>query len=253
MAMLPEVHVTLDRPTIQHIYQLFLPFVPGCTLVVGLALAHHSLSPLGAATTLGRYSRIGVAAFGAYITGLTLYALSFYFGSILSVIASNLCFRVQKCRPFRKNLTTSQNHVWRTVAATFLGNQLTPPPPAVPGSGLTTSSLQFTSPPPIPPSVLQHDVDWNDWYNVLQDYVLRGTYILPADTLFFWTIIQATCWAFVFLLLHLGLGGNWYLAIPVSLVMLTALLPFGAVYTYFKYDRLTAADFTARLLIEIRK
>ena len=218
---------------------------------MGLVLAHQSLSPLGATTTLGRYSRIGVAVFGAYITGLMLYALSFYFGSILSVTASNLCFRVQRWRPFRNNITISQNHVWRTVAASVLGSQLTPPPPA--GGGLTTSSSQFTAPPPIPPSVLQHDIDWNDWYNVLQDYVLRGTYILSSDTLFFWTIVQATSWAIVFLLLHVGLGGHWYIAIPASLVILTALLPFGAVYTYFKFDRLTAADFTARLLIELRK
>ncbi len=251
MAMLPEVHVNLDRPAIQHIYQLFLPFVPGGTLVTGLILAHPRFSPLASATSFGRYSRITVAAFAAYIAGLMLYALSVYFGAILSAVASNLWFKIPKWRPFRNNIVISQNRVWRTVAARFLDNPLTPAPPALPGTGLLTTSVQF--PQPAPPSVLQHDADWNDWYNVLQDYVLRGNYVLPADTLFVWTIIQATGWAFIFLSLHGEFGRHWsVLAVLAPIVLFSALIQFAATYTYYKFDRLTPADFTARLLVEIR-
>lgn len=46
MSMFPEVHVTLDRPTINHIYQLFLPLVPGGTLVIGLRFTHPRFSEI---------------------------------------------------------------------------------------------------------------------------------------------------------------------------------------------------------------
>ena len=128
--MLPEVHVNLDRPTIQHIYQLFLPLVPGGALVIGLLATHPCFCPLAGANGLVYYSRIAVMVFIAYITGLMLYAVSVFFAAALSQLAGYMCFRVQKWRPSRNNLLISQNRVWRTVAANFLGAQLTPTLPS---------------------------------------------------------------------------------------------------------------------------
>ena len=249
MAMLPEVHVNLDRPTIHHIYELFLPLFPGGVLVAGLVVAHPQFSIRAAAVGIGYYSRVAAVVFVAYTAGLILYALSTIFGALLSFLLTNLYFGSAKLRPFRNNRTISQNHVWRTVASTFLGQQLVPPPPA---TGL------FTTVPPAPQPAaqneLQHDLDWNDWYDVLQDYVLRKAPLLPPDAHFFWTIIQATGWAFAVLSLQPGLGRHWSILIVVApVVLLCALIQFGATYTYFKYDRLTSADFTARLLAEIRQ
>ena len=253
MPLLPDVHVTLDRPTIQHIYQLFLPIVPGGTLVLGFVLVHpHSLGHFAAEQGMGYYSLIAAVVFLSYVAGLMLYALSFYFGAILSTSLNELCRRSPKCRPSRNNSSISQNHVWRTVAAAFLGKQLAPSQPGLPGSSLFTTSAQF--PPPTPPSVQQYDIDWNDWYNVLQDYVLRGIPVLPPDAFFLFTIIQATGWALIVVSVHSRLGRYHPVALLVValLVVLTASVQFGANYSYFKYDRLTAFDFTARLVAEIR-
>jgi hypothetical protein len=247
--MLPEVHVNLDRPTIHHIYELFLPLFPGGALVVGLVVAHPQFSIRAAAAGIGYYSRVTAVVFVAYAAGLILYALSTLFGALLSFSLTNLYFGNPKLRPVRNNRTISQNHVWRTVAATFLGQPLVPPPPA---TGL------FTTVPPPPQlatqHVLQYDLDWNDWYDVLQDYVLRKAPLLPPEAHFFWTIIQATGWAFAVLSLQPGLGRHWsILIVVVPVVVLSALIQFGSTYSYFKYDRLTPADFTARLLAEIRQ
>ena len=250
--MLPEVHINLDRLAIHHIYQVFLPFVPGCTLLIGLLLAHPEFSVLAAVAGLGYYSRLAAVVFVAYAAGLVLYAVSAFFGAALSTSASRLCFTIKRWRPIRDNLVISQNRVWRTVAASFLGNKLPPIPPVLPGSsGLTTASWQFA--PHVPQAVLQYDADWNDWYNVLQDYVLRGIPLLHPDTLFLWAIIQATGWALIFVSLQPGLGRHWgVLVVVVPVVLFCALPQFGAVYFYYKYDRLMPADFTARLLAEIR-
>jgi len=254
MPLLPEVHVSLDRPTIQHIYQLFLPFFPGGTLVLGLALAHpDSLAYFAASRGIGYSSLIVAAVFLAYVAGLMLYVASFHFGGFLSTGVNQLCWRSPKCRPARNNSSISQNHVWRTVAAAFLGKQLTPSPPAgVPGSGLFTNSTHFPS--PTPPSVQQYDIDWNDWYNVLQDYVLRGVPVLPPDAFFLFTIIQATGWALLVVSVPSRLGRHHPVALLVIalLVVLSALTQFAANYFYFNYDRLPATDLTARLLAEIR-
>jgi hypothetical protein len=255
MALLPEVHVSLDRPTIQHIYQLFLPFFPGGTLILGLALARpDSLAYFAASRGIGYYSLIVAAVFLAYVAGLMLYSLSLNFGAILSTILNQLCWTSTKCRPTRNNATTSQNHVWRTVAAAFLGKQLTPSSPAgLAGSGLFTSSNDF--PHGVPASVQQYDLDWNDWYNVLQDYVLRGVPVLPSEVFFLFMIIQATGWALLIVSVPSRLGRQHPVALVVIalLVVFSALTQFGASYFYFKYDRLPAMELTARLLAEIRE
>jgi hypothetical protein len=251
MAMLPEVHVSLDRPTIQHIHQLFLPLVPGGTLVLGLILTHPHSAALAAVQGLRDYQRIALIVFFSYSAGLILYAASGYFASILSLSVATLYYRILKKTTVRNNLKFSQNRVWRTVAAKFLDTQLAPPPP--PGGSSTTTALPFP-PNTAPQPVLQHDFDWNDWYNVLQDYLLRGVQILSNDVLFFWTMVQATGWAFLVLSLdhRRGRHHHWLALLLLPVILISALIQFLSFYGYFKYDRLIAADFTARLLTEIR-
>lgn len=94
MALLPDVHVSLDRPTIQHIYQLFLPLVPGGAFVIGLMLARSDLVAYFAVSSgLGYFSRVAAMVFSAYVAGVLLYALSVHFGSLLSVGLAQPIFR----------------------------------------------------------------------------------------------------------------------------------------------------------------
>lgn len=135
MALLPDVHVNLDRPTIQHIYQLFMPVVPGGTLVIGFVFAHPDYLGRFATAGVGYYSRIAATVFIAYVAGLILYMLSVHVALILSTCLGALCQSNPKLRPVRDNSAVSQNHVWRTVANAFLGRQLAPTPPTLAGSG----------------------------------------------------------------------------------------------------------------------
>ena len=253
MSLLPEVRLNLDRPTIQHIYELFLPIIPGGTLVMGLLSARPEwLVHLGAASGVGYYSRIAGIVFLAYVAGLMLFVLSIHVGGLLMGALNEIYSRSPKLRPVRINLSISQNRVWRTVADAFLGKQLAPTPPALSGSGLFTNSTQFQQ--PVPAAVLQYDQDWNDWYNLLQDYVLRGIPVLANEAFFLFTITQATGWAIIVVSAnsHFGRHHPISLFIVALLVLLTALLPFLASYYYQRFDRLSALDFTARLLAEIR-
>jgi hypothetical protein len=254
MPMIPDVHVNLDRPTIQHIYQLFMPIVPGGTLVIGFVLVHPDYLARLAASGIGYYSRIAAMVFVAYAVGLLLYALSVHFAFIVNTCLAHVVGRSQKLRPLRNNASISQNHVWRTVANAFLGEQLAPVPPTLLGGSTSLFMNSTHCDQPIPPNVQQYDTDWNDWYNVLQDYVLRGAPILAPEIYFLFSIVQATGWAIVVvsgpsrIARHHPLG----LVAVALLIVLTALVQFGATYVYLNYDRLSAMDFTARLLTEIR-
>ncbi len=255
MALLPDLHVNLDRPTIQHIYQLFLPIVPGGTLVIGILAAHPNyLKQLATATGVGYYSLVATTVFIAYSAGVMLYAFGVHFGLLLSTFVGVVFDRNQKLRPFRENLSISQNHVWRTVADAFLGKQLAPAPPTLPGSdGLFTNATHFPS-VPVPPIVQQYDTDWNDWYNVLQDYVLRSMPALAPEVYFLFTIAQATGWAVIITSLHAHIVRNHLLSFVVIafVVSATALVQFGSNFFYRRYDRLAATDLVARLLTEVR-
>lgn len=251
--MLPEVHVSLDRLTIQHIYQYVLPFVPGSTLVIGILWANSLFHGLSGASGLEYLLRIAALAFIAYAVGLMLYALSAIFGSFVSTLTAMVWFSNPKWRPSRDNKTISRNRVWRNVTVNFLGTQLTPRPPDLPNANVYTAADQFF--PNVPIAVQQYDAEWNDWYNVLQDYVLRGGgFPLAPEVAFFLNIIQATGWSSILLTLYLWHGGHWgLLTVEAAIVLDLATASFAAVYNYYKYDRLTPADLIARLLVEIRK
>ena len=250
MALLPEVHVNFGQVTFERIYQIFLPLIPGGTLVGGLLLAHpefasHTTSVLG----LGRYSRIGLAVFTVYVSGLLLYGVSI---SVMGTFALVAAFTIgKKFRAVRDNLALSQRPVWRRLATGFLGNDLVPSLPTLPPA--LAQAGQANVPQILTALQQQYDFEWQDWYNALQDYVLRGSPVISNEILFLWTYLQATGWALLYLHLKTPLRGHWSVSlVSASLIFFGATFAYGAHFLYWKYDRLTYWDFLARLINEIR-
>ncbi len=250
MALLPEVHVNLGQVTFERIYQIFLPLIPGGTLVGGLLLTHpefasHTTSILG----LGRYSRMGFAIFTVYIVGLALYGVSVSVAGTFTWIAALTIGK--RIGMLRDNLALSQRPVWRKLAAGFLGNGLVP---SLPTSPATLAQAGQANVSQILANIQQqYDYEWQDCYNLLQDYVLRGSPVLPNEILFLWTYLQALGWALLYLYLRTPLRGHWSVAlVSASLIFFGATFAYGANFLYWKYDRLTYWDFSARLINEIR-
>ncbi len=236
MSMLPEVHVNFDQLTFERVYQIFLPLIPGCTLVGGLLMAHpQGTSALAAALGLGRYARIGALICCVYVVGLILYGFGVVITSYCSMLLAWLFGKIKIPFPERQNQVPSKSTIWRRVASEFLGT-LTPLPPS----------------PPLPP-IAGNDVEWQDFYNVLQDYVLRRSPILHNELLLLFTNLQAAGWALTYLFWRTALRGHWsVILVSIILILFTASFPFGVNFVYWKYDRLTPWDFTARLINEIK-
>jgi hypothetical protein len=239
MTMLPEVHVNLGQVTFERIYQVFLPLIPGGTLVGGLVLAypqrvHEAEVTLG----LGRYSRVAVLVCSVYLVGFILYGFSLVVSGNCAVFLANIVPRLWP--PNRANEGPSKSWVWRCVASEFLGPSLSPSPSTVPGA---TPAYGF-------------DVEWRDLYNILQDYMLRGVVVLSNEFFLLFTYLQATGWALFYLYWRTALRGHWsVMVVSITLILSTAPVTFTANFFYWNYDRLTPWDFTARLIneIEIRK
>jgi hypothetical protein len=235
MALLPEVHVNFGQVTFERIYQIFMPLIPGSTLVGGLVLAYPaSAAAASNALGLGRYSRFVILVCTVYIVGFVLYGLSVFVTANCSVILIDTVFK--KWPPRRPNEVSSKSTVWRRVASEFLGASLTPPLPLPPA-----------------PALAGHDIEWQDLYNVLQDYVLRGVPVLHNELLLFVTYLQATAWALLYLYLRTPMRGHrLVLVVSIIIIFSAVTVPFVANLFYWKYDRLTPWDFTARLISEIR-
>lgn len=236
MALLPEIHVNFGQLALERIYQLFLPLIPGGTLVGGLVLAHPAASNTMAATLgLGRYSRVGLLVLIVYIVGWLLHGFSIFVTGNCSALLGYIVGK--KWPPKRENEVPSKSFIFRRVASEFLGTALTPSPPA--------------QPPLLP--FLGNDVEWQDFYNVLQDYVLRGKAVVSNEGWFIFTHMQATGWALLYLYSRTPLHRHWsVIVVAISVIFLGATFPFGNNYWYWRYDRLTPWDFIARLINEIR-
>jgi hypothetical protein len=241
MALLPDVHVNLGQVTFERIYQIFLPLIPGGSLIGGLLLAHPDfMFRVTTAFGLGRFSRIGVLVFAVYVTGLVLYGVSQWVVGICSWIG--LLTVSKRWPPMRDNLALSKRPAWRRLAAGFLGDALTPSLPPLPPAPAAQASL-----------LEQYDYEWQDVYNALQDYVLRGIAVLSSEFTLLWTYLQSTGWAMLYLYLKTNLREHWsVLLVSVILVFSGATLPYATIYLYWKYDRLSYWDFMGRLLHEIR-
>jgi hypothetical protein len=236
MALLPEVHVNVGQLTFERIYQIFLPLIPGCTLVGGLMLAHpQSANTIALNLGLGRYFRIGVLLCCIYVVGLTLYGFSVVITSYCSILVGWFFGKIKIPFPKRQNEVPSKSTIWRRVAAEFLG---------------TLTPLQAG---PHLPAIAGNDVEWGDFYNVLQDYLLRGTPVLNNELLLLFTYLQATSWALMYLYWRTAMRGHWsVLVVSILIILFSATFPFGVNFFYWKYDRLTPWDFTARLINEIK-
>jgi hypothetical protein len=236
MALLPEIHVNFDQVTYERVYQLFLPLIPGSTLVGGLVLAHPDrASAIVAVLGLGRYSRIAALVCCVYIVGLILYGFSMAVTGGVSLLVPWFLNKIKRPFPTRPNAVSAKSTVWRRVAAEFLGT-LTPLP-----------SAMF-----VPPTIA-NDVEWQDFYNVLQDYILRERPLLSNELIQFLTNLQAASWALTYLYWKTALRGHWsVMVVSFVLILFAATFPFVLNTFYWKWDRMTAWEFTARLINEIK-
>ncbi len=173
--MLPEVHVNLGQVTFERMYQVFLPLIPGGTLVGGLVLAypqrvHEAEATLG----LGRYSRVAVLVCSVYLVGFILYGFSLTVSGNCAVFLVNIVYKFWP--PKRQNEGPSKSWVWRCVASEFLGQSLSPSLSTAPGA----------------PPAYGFDVEWQDLYNILQDYILRGVSVLPNEFFLLFTYLTSS-------------------------------------------------------------
>lgn len=235
MALLPEVHLDLRQLTFVRAYEIFLPLVPGGTLVGGLVLAHPaSIDAAAISVGMGRYARGATLVCAAYIAGLILYGLSVLVTGICTGILGRIVFA--KWPPKRPNLAASQTFLFRRVAAEFLGKSLSPPAPALPT-----------------PPLAGNDIEWQDWYNILQDYVLRDSWARLSENVLLFVHLQATGWALIYLRRESVMFRHGaILAVSVALIAAGAAMPFLFNYNYWKNDRLPAWDFLARLIRDLR-
>ncbi len=239
--MWPQINLNVGPLTLQHLYLLFVPLIPGGLLVGGFLMAHPRLTAVEAgALGLGHYSWIAALVFVSYVVGFTLYFLSLAFCGVLSAVLLTIAFR--KGGLVRNNLGLSQRPVWRRVAARFLGQGLAPQAPPPPN--LLAPNLAAVQP--------LHDAEWQELYNVLQDYVLRAGVILSNDAVTVWTAFQATGWAMV---LMAFVAPAWrhpaLLSAAVIAVIYGAASPFSTMFMYATFDRLTYWEFVARLLADV--
>lgn len=100
----------------------------------------------------------------------------------------------------------------------------------------------------------QHDALWEEWYRILQDYLLRDIPVVSNEGAFVWVGLQSTGWASVALCFVSPYARHWAVYMLASMfILFGALFPFLATFSYLSSDRLAYWDFTARLLAEIRK
>src|SRR5882757_6740247 len=161
MSMLPEIHVNFGPVTFERIYQIFLPLIPGGTLVGGLILAYpQRVHDAEVTIGLGRYSRVAVLACSIYLVGFILYGFSLMISANCTVFLSNIVYKFWP--PNRPNEAASKSWVWRRVASEFLGPSFSLSP--------------YTAPVPLPGYLF--DVEWRAVYKILHDYILD-----PVETL----------------------------------------------------------------------
>jgi hypothetical protein len=214
-------------------------------------MAHPGLA-LSARNALGLGENAGfiVLAFVAYTAGFVLFAASGLLTGIASGITQGLVFR--SWTPTRWSWLLSQSTVWRQVATEFLGKALAP---ALPENQPPTSVMEkIMAPMKDLSKKQQHDAVWEEWYRILQDYLLRDVPVISNDTAFVWVGFQSTGWAIVALSFLSPHARHWGLYLLAStFILFGALFPFFAMLTYLGNERLAYWDFTARLLAEIRQ
>jgi hypothetical protein len=98
------------------------------------------------------------------------------------------------------------------------------------------------------------DVEWNDWYNGLQDYFYGAEFPLPVDLQLLWSHLQATSWAMLFVYFNTPLRGHWSVLLVVFTVIAYGLVfRLFPAYEYWKSDRLVYWQFLGKLLVDARR
>jgi hypothetical protein len=233
MALLPEIHVNVGELTYERIYQFFLPLASGATFVAGVVLNNPTyFSEKADAFRLSAYFSVALLVCAAYVVGLVLYGISLVISGNCTIALNQVLYK--KWPPRRENSQAASSLVFRRVASEFLGPSLTPPMamPALTGS----------------------DVEWQDLYNILQDYVLRKGITRVNEALLFYLHLEAVGLALTYLYFRTYMWHHWWvLAICFLTVLQGAFAPGIVNYVYWKFDRLSGWDFVARLIGEIRK
>ena len=252
--MFPQIHLNFGPTSVDKLYQIALPLIPGSLVVAGTLVLRPSLrSQLAPIYDPHSYVWLGILILCAYVVGYILYALSGTMAGLVSGGLYVLVFHFWK-NPERPNFMLSQQATWRKVAAEFLGKSLAPaepPPIAITPENIGTAGSMFTE---SFNARKEHNAQWQLWYNVLQDYLLSGTPILSPDAAFVLLGMQAAGWAVIYLSVLSSHALSWTIvALAWVFVFVGSSFYFFSALSYVTSDRLTYWDFTARLLAEIRK
>lgn len=244
--MQPALGIDLGKVSFHRFYQLFLPFLPGGTLLIGLVLAHPDfIRGMTVALGLGRYSRMGAIAFGSYVVGLLLYGFSYCLCSLLERVLFTVM--VKLFRPKRENVELSKRAAWRRAAANMLGPDIIPRWPGTGGGEDVSLALAEISDD-------RWDHEWNDWYNGLQDYFYKVKFRLPVDFQLLWHHLQAIGWAALFIYFKTPLRGHWSVLVVIFTVISYALV-FRLIpaYAYWNSDPFVYWQFLSNILREDRR
>lgn len=248
--MLPQIHFNFGGVAFDHLYQvLLLPFIPGAVLVGGFIIVRPELaSSFVMVWGASPFLWFGVLAIAAYIIGWVSVGLS----AVVTGFATGLLLHLSRKRKYmRDNQELSRRTNWRKVAEMFLGSELAPVRPV---------TLPLKSPEQIAASLqknldetMRYNAEWKDWYDILQDYLLRDVPRMSSDTMSVMVALEATGWAIVGLSIASPYARRWELYVVASLfIFLGIFAPIGAAASYLNSDRLTYWDFTGRLLAEVR-
>jgi len=190
--MTPQFHFNFGPTSFDRAYQLSLPLIPGGLFIGGLLMAHSGLAQ-SARNALGLGENMGfiVLVSATYTVGFVLFEASGLLAGIVSGITQGLVFR--RWTPTRWSWLLSQTTIWRQVATEFLGKALTP---ALPPNLTPTSVMEMIKAPMKDfANKQQHDALWEEWYRILQDYLLRDVPVISNETAFVWVGLQSTGWA----------------------------------------------------------
>src|SRR5713226_6738308 len=178
--MIPQVHFNFGPTSFDRFYQLTLPVIPGGVFTGGFLLTRPDLSvALRGAFAFHPYASTVAFIFATYVVGFLFFGFSAMLTGIVSGITQGLVFR--SWVPLRASYLLSQCTNWRQVAATFLGDLA----PAIPSNPPPASVIEkITRPIKEATERLKHDELWEEWYRVLQDYLLRDVPQVSNDVVF---------------------------------------------------------------------
>ena len=190
MSLVPQVHFNFGPTSFDRFYQVLLPIIPG-GVFVGKWLWNRPDLVLSMRDALGLspYATVPVFVFIAYVAGFVLFASSGIFTGIVSGVAQGLLFR--RWVPLRSSATLSKCTNWRLVAGKFLDELKPSTPEPQPPSAVMDKILK-----PMKDLANKRDEDvlWEEWYRILQDYLLRDTPIISNDSFFISVAVEATGW-----------------------------------------------------------